>query len=113
MAKKKPVIGYKKLKNVDTFDQFDVRKEEIEGSVNETTEIKSGVRTDGDIYDTIWSLFNYTDLYGIDIKHNDITNIKLSENDINKLSPLINKFKDIDEQQAILLGEIFKIVIKK
>jgi len=34
-SKKKVTIGYKKLKNVDTFDQFDIHKEELQGGVNE------------------------------------------------------------------------------
>lgn len=39
--KKKVTIGYKKLKNVDSFDQFDINKEELQGGVNESNSMFS------------------------------------------------------------------------
>lgn len=52
--KKKVTIGYKKLKNVDSFDQFDIHKEELQGGVNESSNFDSD-------FNELLSTLNYLD----------------------------------------------------
>ena len=87
--------GYKKLKHIKLFEAA-----------------TSGVRTNDSLKDTIWSLFNYTDLYQIDVRHVDIVDAKIDYEMEKKLKPLIAEFKKTDEKQAKLLEKIFSIVLK-
>lgn len=76
------------------------------------TNAESGVRTEDGIHDTLWSLFNYTDLYDLDIRHGDMNDIKIDVDQENELKPLIEQFSKVDKEQALLLGKIFDIVFK-
>lgn len=82
-------------------------------NVNEAAE--SAVRISGksrsDVMDTLWSLYNYADIYNLDIRHGDMLKAKLDAATITKVMPMIKEFHKADEKQAALLEKIFKTVL--
>lgn len=74
--KKKVTIGYKKLKNVDSFDQFDINKEELQGGVNESA---SHFFTD---LDNVWEDLNILSLLWDEGYLNDNATLKVDVADV-------------------------------
>lgn len=83
------------MKNLPNFEEF----------LNES---ESGIRTGDGISDSLWSLFNYADLYDIRVTHGGMNNYEPDEKLDKELESLLKKFKAADEKQAKLAEQIFK-----